>query len=101
MRTSTLRPGAQDCQGRQPPDLDDLHCYVTEKPMAKKWLYDTSGGAAYYQKGKYLYSASTSTCEYWIKGKYVYAMEGGECIYFIKGKWLYNMKGGGPVYYYG
>ena len=65
------------------------------------WLYSTNGKPAYYQNGKYLYSADKSTCDYYYddQGKYVYRMNGGGASSYRSEKWLYTMSGEAKFYY--
>ena len=67
-----------------------------------RWLYSTDGKPAYYQNGKYLYSAGSSACEYYCSEdeNYIYKMAGSTVAFHRSGKWLYTMSGE-PAFYYG
>jgi hypothetical protein len=69
--------------------------------MADRWLYTTDGKPAFYQNGKYLYSAYKNQCEYYAddENKYFYPMDGGGPAFFVNNNWLYTMSGEASFYY--
>ena len=66
-----------------------------------RWLYTIDGKPAYYQTGKYLYSADKSMCEYYYSDdeKYIYPMAGGNAVFYRSDKWVYTMSGKAKFYY--
>ncbi len=68
--------------------------------MADRWLYTQAGKPAFYQQGKYLYSADTSVCVLWEQDGWYYEMNGGKPAYWRRENWLYAADNGQATYYY-
>ena len=69
--------------------------------MPDRWLFDMGGRAAYFQRGKCLFSATTHKCEYREQAGYLYEMKGGcEPSYVIRANFVYDMHGR-PMFYLG
>lgn len=64
-----------------------------------RWLYNTSGGPAYYQDGDYVYSTDGKTA-FWVSNGWWYAVKGGAGTYYVNDNWVYSTEGR-PAFYYG
>jgi hypothetical protein len=49
-----------------------------------KWLYTPNGRPAYYQQGKYLYTAQGGTCEYYEQDGWFHEVAGGRAAYYVQ-----------------
>jgi hypothetical protein len=67
--------------------------------MSDRWLYTPNGKPAYYQQGKYLYTAQGGTCEYYEQDGWFYEMAAGKAAYFVQENWVYTAKGQATFYY--
>jgi hypothetical protein len=67
--------------------------------MTYRWLYTQNKEAAFYQNGKYLYSAKTNQCEYYEQKGYIYPMNGSDPVFYVRDKWVYTMSSADAYYY--
>jgi hypothetical protein len=64
-----------------------------------RWLYTPQGAPAFYQQGKFLYSAQTNKCEYFEDSGWIYTID-GKPAFFIDNGWLFTVSGA-SAYFYG